>query len=361
MLNATLTDDGTLDFATGDTVSLDNCQIDVNGTMSTMGTTFNNSGYSPTIQVGQSGTITPAASTFNLPIYLPYNDVSALAGNVWFDQVEISSSTLPTGELDLDSIGTSTTNLVYVFPTPSPSSPARRSASALMSTSCLTQPSPTTKRSTSPPATPSRSTTARLTSTARCPPWVPPSIIPAIHQQSRSARVALITPATSTFNLPIYLPYNDVSALAGNVSFDQVEINSSNLPTGEPDLDSIGTSTTNLVYVFPVAFTIESGATVSVGPYISVQINSTLTDDGALNFSTGDTATLDNSAIDVNGTMSATDANFANGGYSPSIQVNNGGTLTATNETSFKISSVTLNFNSADTIEVEFLRPAHYQ
>ena len=71
------------------------------------------------IQVNSGGVITPTGSTFNLPLFVPYTDVSSLAAgsNVSFHQIEIDSGTLPSGnELDLNSIGTNTSNLIYIFP-----------------------------------------------------------------------------------------------------------------------------------------------------------------------------------------------------------------------------------------------------
>ncbi len=107
----------------------------------------------------------------------------------------------------------------------------------------------------------------------------------------------IITPTGSTFNVPLFVPYNDVASLAAgnNVSFDQIEIGSATLPSGnELDLDSIGTNTANLSYVFPNGFTVGSGGNLVVGPNVPVQIPEaqTLTDDGTLSFASGDTLTL---------------------------------------------------------------------
>ena len=72
------------------------------------------------------------------------------------------------------------------------------------------------------------------------------------------------------------MPYNDVASLAAgnNVSFDQIEIDSGTLPSGnELDLNLIGTNTANLSYIFPGAFTVASGATLNVGTTVPVQIS----------------------------------------------------------------------------------------
>ena len=101
----TLTDNGTLSFASGDTLTLgtDCCsaaQIVVAGTLTATGTTFTGTGSSGTIMVNSGGIITPTGSTFNVPLFVPYNDVASLAAgnNVSFDQIEINSGTLPSGK-----------------------------------------------------------------------------------------------------------------------------------------------------------------------------------------------------------------------------------------------------------------------
>ena len=75
-----------------------------------------------------------------------------------------------------------------------------------------------------------------------------------------------------------------------NVSFEQIEIRSGTLPTGnnELDLNSIGTNASNLIYIFPGNFTVASGATLKVGTNVPVQVSgtTTLTDNGTLSFAT---------------------------------------------------------------------------
>ena len=125
----------------------------------------------------------------------------------------------------------------------------------------------------------------------------------------------IITPTGSTFNVPLFVPYDDVASLAAgnNVSFDQIEIGAATLPSGnELDLDSIGTKTANLSYIFPNGFTVGSGGNLVVGPGVPVQIpeGETLTDDGTLSFASGDTLTLGSSCcssaeIVVAGTLTA--------------------------------------------------------
>ena len=114
----TLTDNGTLSFATGDKFSFqgNSTQIIVGGTLSATATTFTGNGNS-NIFVNSGGTITPSSSTFNLPIFVQYTNVPSLAGNESFEQVNINAATLPANTtLNLNSLGTDTANFSYGFP-----------------------------------------------------------------------------------------------------------------------------------------------------------------------------------------------------------------------------------------------------
>ena len=147
----TLTDNGTLSFASGDTFSFQNqaAQIVVGGTLSATATTFNGSGNS-NITVNSGGSLSPTGCTFNLPIFVPYNNVASLANNVSFEQVNINAATLPGNTtLNLNSLGSNTTNFTYNLPNGfTPSHWAPPSPSGLMSRSRwpMPRPSPTTVR-----------------------------------------------------------------------------------------------------------------------------------------------------------------------------------------------------------------------
>ena len=119
---ATLTDGGTLTFASGDKVSLNGAAIAVNGTMTATSDTFTNIGSGSYIAVNSGGELAASNSTFtlallsldnnsvlkgtdlsgdvfNTPLSLPYNDVQYLANNATFDDVDINAGTLPGGTL----------------------------------------------------------------------------------------------------------------------------------------------------------------------------------------------------------------------------------------------------------------------
>ena len=78
-----------------------------------------------------------------------------------------------------------------------------------------------------------------------------------------------LNPTGSTFNLPIFVQYNNVASLANNVSFEQVNINAATLPANTTlNLNSLGSNTTNFTYNFPNGFTIALNATLAVGPNV---------------------------------------------------------------------------------------------
>ena len=116
-------------------------------------------------------------------------------------------------------------------------------------------------------------------------------------QPSWSTPAASSPPLAAPSTCPSSCPTTMSPSLAAgnNVSFDQIEIDSGTLPSGnELDLNLIGTNTANLSYIFPGGFTVGSGATLKVGTTVPVQVpeGETLTDNGTLSFATGDMVTL---------------------------------------------------------------------
>ena len=77
------------------------------------------------------------------------------------------------------------------------------------------------------------------------------------------------------FNLPIYVPFQDVALLANNQSFQDINIIAGTLASGQTlTLNPIGTvSTANLRLRLPGNFTVRHGATLSVGTGTSVLID----------------------------------------------------------------------------------------
>ena len=172
----------------------------------------------------------------------------------------------------------------------------------------------------------------------------------------------LISGANNIFNLPVIVPYTDVPSLAGNTSFDQVEISAATLSTGTLSLNLLGTNATNFSYQFPNGFTIGSGATLAVGPNVpGLTLGQTLSDAGALTFSSGDVVTVDNPAqIAVSGSLSANGTTFNYNGGSASVVVNSGGDLIASAST-FGV-PLSLASGSTDNLQyVAFRHPAHDQ
>ena len=58
---------------------------------------------------------------------------------------------------------------------------------------------------------------------------------------------ATLSGGTNTFNLPINVPYTLVPSLAGNTSFDEVEIEAGTISSGTLSLNLLGTNTTNFL------------------------------------------------------------------------------------------------------------------
>ena len=151
----------------------------------------------------------------------------------------------------------------------------------------------------------------------------------------------------NTFATTVSAPATDVPLLASNLSFQDIDILSGgSLSSGQSlTLALIGTaSTASLRYVFPGAFTVASGATLSVASNVNVDLNDgnqslTVNAGGTLNFGAASVVQQEfgdgfTEGIVVNGVMTAAGTSFtlSGGGDNARIQVNpSGGHLTATN------------------------------
>ena len=318
----TLTDNGAVSFATGDTFSFvgNDAQISVGGTLSATSTIFN--GYdSSNISVSSGGNLTPTNCTFNLPITVPYNVVPNLAGNVSFEQVNIGSATLPGDTtLNLISLGTNTTNFYYDF---SNGFNVALDATLAVGANVLVEiPGGQTLTDNGAVSFATGDTFSFVGNGAQISVGGTLSATSTIFNGYDSSNISVssggnLTPTNCTFNLPIFVPYNVVPNLAGNVSFNQVEIDSGIIPSGTTlNLDLIGTNNTNLSYVFPSGFNVAAGGTVAVGNYVPVAISSSqaFMDNGALSFTIGDTLTFPGGGtIAVGGALTASSTTFTGG------------------------------------------------
>ena len=360
----TLTDDGTLSFASGDTVTLDSecCpssqSIDVGGTLTADDTTFTSTGGGSEVSVSAGGTITPSGSSFDVPLYVPYNDVAALASgsNVSFDQIEIISETIPGGDsVDLNAIGSNTSSLSYVFP-----AAFTVSSGATVAVGPDVNVSIGEGQTFTDDGTVSFASGDTVTLDSECCPSSQSIDVggtltaddTTFTSTGGGSEVSVsaggtITPSGSSFDVPLYVPYNDVAALASgsNVSFDQVEIIADTLPGGSNlDLNAIGSNTSGLSYVFSGAFTVAAGATVAVGPNVNVYIGAglTFTDNGTVSFANDDIVTLNSGccptsqSIDVGGTLTADGTTFTSTGGGSEVSVGSGGTITPS-QSSFEV------------------------
>ena len=169
----------------------------------------------------------------------------------------------------------------------------------------------------------------------------------------------------NAFNNPLYIPAIDVQYLSGtnsnNLSFQSIYIQPDSLTPGQSvALDLIGTQNqTSLRYDFPGNFTIEQGASLSVGPNVPVQLGAgytptTLADNGTLTFANNDTVSLNDQ--------------WDNGvNYYSQIVVGSGGLLNATS-TAFNdsggggingIKNAQIDVNSGGQSSIPFEQPGY--
>ena len=361
----TLTDAGTMSFSSGDVVTMEyeGCcgseSISVTGSLSSNGATFNNQGNG-SITFGPTGTISGANNTYNLPVYVPYTDVTSLAGNTSFDQVLIAAGTLSSGTLALNPIGNST-SLSYAFP--NGFTIANGGTLAVSANVLVDVPAGQTLTDAGTMSFSSGDVVTMEYSGAVISVSGSLSSNGATFNNGGGASITFgstgtISGANNTYNVPVYVPYTDVASLAGNTSFDLIGINAGTLSSGTLTLNPIGNSS-NFSFDFPNGFTVANGATLAVSANVSVIVSSgqTLTDAGTVTFSSGDVVTVDNGAHDRGQRqpeftaarrlmVAAADAN---------LTINSGGTLLANNETIFNLSNLTLNSGSTTTLTTDVL------
>ncbi len=429
--NVTITDNGALNFASGDIVTLQSqygssTPIVVGGTMNAAGTTFNNSGSynNGTISVNSGGHMLASGSsfnissislnntsilnsgdwtsnTFNLPIFVPYNDVQYLTGNTAFQDININGGTLASGTLNLNVIGTNISSIRYVFPA-SFTIASGATLNIAASLPVLIQPNVTiTDNGALNFASGDIVTLPSLYGSST--PIIVGGTMNAVgttfnnsggynngtitvnsggHMLASGSSFNISSISLSntsilnsgdwtsnTFNLPIFVPYNDVQYLTSNTAFQDININGGTLASGTLNLNVIGTNISSIRYVFPASFTIASGATLNIAASLPVLIqpNVTIADNGTLKFASGDIVTLPSlygstTPIIVGGTMNAAGTTFNNSGSynNGTISVNSGGHMLASGS-SFNISSISLNntsiLNSGDWTSNTFNLP----
>ena len=421
----TLTDDGTLTFAAGDSVNLagyistEQIVVGGGGLLSAINSTFTGSGYQQTnlIMVNGGGHLKASGSTFasslnqvylgnssilnagdlsgnsfNCPLYLPENEVQYLSGtgsnNVQFAAIDIIGGIVPDGQsLALNAIGTSTSNLTYVF-----AGAFTVASNALVSVAgnlpVVIDPGVTlTDDGTLTFATGDSVDLAGYISTEQIVVGsgglltaANSTITGSGYQQTNLITVnsgghleaSGTTFASSlnqvyldnnsilnagdltgnTFNCPLWLPEGEVQYLSGtgsnNVQFAAIDILGGTVPDGQTlALNAIGTSTSNLTYVFAGTFTVASDSLVSVAANLPVVIDPgvTLTDDGTLTFANGDSVNLagyistEQIVVGGGGLLNAANSTFTASGYQQTamITVIGGGSLQTTGETTMAL------------------------
>ena len=327
LVESTLSDAGIVTFTTGDRVSFSGSASSVSGGLTANGTTFTNVGGGSNITFTSTATLSGGTNTFNLTIYVPYTLVPSLAGNTSFDQVEISAGTISSGTLALNLLGTTTTNFSYQF--------LNGFTVGAGGTIAVGANVPILVESTLSDAGIVTFTTGDQVSFSGSASSVSGSLtangttfINDGGSNITFTSTATLTGGTNTFNVPIIVPYTLVPSLAGNTSFDQVEISAGTISSGTLSLNLLGTNTANFSYQFLNGFTVGAGGTIAVGANVPVLVldASTLSDAGNVTFTTGDQVTL-YGFISVSGSLTANGTNFINDGGGTNITFTSTATL----------------------------------
>ncbi len=406
----TLYDNGLMTLASGDTMTFATyyaVNLVVNGTMTATSDSFVTTGGGGSyMQVNSGGRFTSSNSTFslsqlsldnssilnsgdwtgnvfNMPIFVPYNDVQNLGSNATFHDININADTLPSGTLNLNVIGSNAASH-YIFPGGFTVASGATlafgtnvpiiipSSQTLYDNGLMTLASGDTMTFATYYAVnlvvngTMMATSDSFVTTGGGGSYM--QVNSGGHFTSSNSTFSLSQLSLdnssilnsgdwtgNVFNMPIFVPYNDVQYLGDNPTFNNVEINPGTLSSGAVTLGKIGTAST-LQYVFPGGFTVASGSALVVGAYVPVVIPSgqTLLDNGTLSFSTGDTVTFASYyAVNlvVDGVMNASDASFVTtGGGGGYLQVNSGGQLDVNNSV-IALSSVNLGTSSSDTLQ----------
>ena len=386
LVNGTLSASGSNFYISGGNyASFALLQVDSGGELIAGTTSFNINELSLVSgSILNSGDLTN--DTFNLPIYVPFQDVALLSNNQSFQNVNIIAGTMASGQtLSLVPIGTvSTASLVYIFQGnftvgTGATLTVGTGTSVLIDPVTITDNGAVNVTGASIGFVAGYSATTQILVNGDLSASASNFYISggnyasfALLQVDSGGELTASTTTFSinelnllngsilntgdltndTFNLPIYVPFQDVALLSNNESFQNVNIIAGTMASGQSlSLVPIGTvSTASLVYIFQGNFTVGTGATLTVGTGTSVLIDPvTITDNGAMNvtgasigFVAGYSATTQ---ILVNGTLSSSASNFyiSGGNYASFalLQVDSGGELTAST-TTFNINELSL-------------------
>ena len=308
----TFSDAGAMTFSSGDQVTLYYTSLNVSGSLTANGVTFlNNNGN---ITFGPAATLSGGGNAFAPPVYVPYSLVPSLAGNASFGQVDIEAGTMPSGAtLALNLIG-SNAAMQYLF---SAAFTVAAGATVTVGPNVTVVASSQTTFSDAGAMTFSNGDQVTLYYTSlNVSGSLTANGVTFLNNNGNITfgPAATLSGGGNAFALPVYVPYSLVPSLAGNASFGQVDIEAGTMPSGATlALNLIG-SNAAMQYVFSAAFTVAAGATMTVGPNVTVVANSqsTFSDAGAMTFSSGDQVTLYYTSLNVSGSLTANGVTFLN-------------------------------------------------
>ena len=327
-VDSTLSDAGAVTFSSGDQVTVGwDEEIAVSGSLTANSTTFIDGGNTANITFASSGTLSGGGNSFNLPIYVSYTLVASLAGNASLDEVYIEAGTISSGTLSLKLIGNNT-SMSYLF--------ASGFTVAAGGTMAVGANVPVSVDSTvSDAGAVTFSSGDQVTVGWDEEIAVSGSLTANSTTFIDGGNTANITFASSgtlsgggnSFNLPIYVSYTLVASLAGNASLDEVYIEAGTISSGTLSLKLIGNNT-SMSYLFASGFTVVAGGTMAVGANVPVSVDSTLSDAGAVSFSSGDEVTVGwDEEIAVSGSLTANSTTFIGGGNTANITFASSATL----------------------------------
>ncbi len=346
-----------------------------------------------------------SGNTFNATLALPYRFVPYLTNNTSFNAIDINAGTLSTGVLPgntlaLGAIGANTSNLSYVFPggfTIASGTTVNVAANVKLVISAgqtlavngtmnmlagdsveYTYSYGTTSSITVAGTLNAVGTTFYADSASNTTQVAvgPNGHLLASGSTFTITQVSLdsgsVLNATdligNTFNNPLYLPYRYIQYLANNIAFNAIGINAGTLsigvlPGNTLTLNAIGVNTSKLSYLFSGNFTIASGTTVNVAPYVKIALapGTTIATQGTMNLVPGDTVEYQYAygtapTIAVTGILNAAGTTFIADSTSNTTQiVANYGGLIRINSSTIDITGVVLNSGSSAILSQDVL------
>jgi hypothetical protein len=347
---------GTVTFLGGNAVTFPNAGfsssqlvVGAGGTLNATGTTFGGTNGNDAISVSAGGHFLPSGCTVGVAVWLPTANVADLGGassNASFGNIDIFAGTLGSGQVSLNAIGLNTANLQYIFSgaftvaSGATLTVGNGVAVVLGSNIVLTDNGTLGFSSGDAVAFPNAGFASSQIVVGAGGALNATSTTFGGTDTNDAISVSAgghFLPGGCAVGVAVWLPAANVADLGGassNVSFGNIDIFAGTLGSGQVSLNAIGLNTANLQYIFSGAFTVASGATLTVGNGVAVVFGSNiiLTDNGTLAFSSGDAVAFPNAGfassqivVGAGGALNATSTTFGGTNTNDAISVSAGG------------------------------------